>query len=158
MMPLLYWEWYVPVSCFDDAVLFIRSLTLYDSNFVHLWQGVGTKFLQESVLRQEEGTTEIASTNIFYGRRIRDCHAEVLARRAFRRTITLEMQRQLKSTSSPSEQQSPSSSPSDVLTMMKNQDDGRIVFGLKDNITLHFYASSAPCGNATVRQCCVLFC
>ena len=116
----------------------------------HIGQGVGTKFLQESVLRQEEDAIESASTNI-YGRRIRDCHAEVIARRAFRRKITLEMQKHLKSSSS-TKLQSSSSEAFDILTMIKNQDDGKILFRLKDSITLHFYASSAPCGNATVRK------
>jgi hypothetical protein len=52
-----------------------------------LWvlsMGVGTKFLSESCLRQEV-------ENESYGSRVRDMHAEVLARRAFRRQLTLEI-------------------------------------------------------------------
>jgi hypothetical protein len=54
-----------------------------------LSMGVGTKFLSESSLKEEE-------TSSIYGRRVRDCHAEVLARRAFRRRFTLEILEDLK--------------------------------------------------------------
>ena len=55
--------------------------------------GVGTKFLPESILRKEieESEQEGASTTTRYGERVRDCHAEVLARRAFRWQITKEI-------------------------------------------------------------------
>lgn len=60
-----------------------------------LWilsMGVGTKFLSESCLRQElENESEDG-----YGSRVRDMHAEVLARRAFRRQLTLEIQDDLR--------------------------------------------------------------
>eukprot|EP00978_Attheya_sp_CCMP212_P022199 scaffold65949_cov51-Attheya_sp.AAC.2 len=77
--------------------------------------GVGTKFLSESILQQElkscsdnddsskdAATTTSSSSSssspslspssrLGYGTRIRDCHAEVLARRAFRRQLSMEM-------------------------------------------------------------------
>ena len=46
--------------------------------------GVGTKFLSESCLRKEISSDD-------YGRRIRDSHAEVLARRSFCRHLMLEV-------------------------------------------------------------------
>jgi len=77
--------------------------------------GVGTKFLSESILQQElkscsdnddsskdavtttssssSSPSSLAPSNnrLGYGTRIRDCHAEVLARRAFRRQLSMEM-------------------------------------------------------------------
>ena len=57
-----------------------------------LGMGVGTKFLSESSLRQE-----VEHEHQFgYGSRVRDMHAEILARRAFRRQLTLEIQEDLR--------------------------------------------------------------
>jgi hypothetical protein len=55
--------------------------------------GVGTKYLSRAVLREEEEEEEGGGggRRRNYGERVRDCHAEVLARRAFLTRISLEM-------------------------------------------------------------------
>jgi hypothetical protein len=66
--------------------------------------GVGTKFLSESVLQgvnpQQQTDNQTRDNKVddeeeSYGSRVRDCHAEVLARRAFRCHLSLEMKRLL---------------------------------------------------------------
>ena len=101
--------------------------------------GVGTKFLPESILRDEAKSSS-------YGRRVRDCHAEVLARRGFRRQMTLEILQDLK-------QSSTNSTLSYQGILERSPDPGSSVqYRLRPGITLHFYSSSAPCGNATVKK------
>ena len=120
--------------------------------------------MQESVLRQEH----VGGVDQYqYGRRVRDCHAEVLARRAFRRAVTLEIQRQLLDFQNRQRDEAPTTD-SDGMTESVNSnnilratrlspgadsgnvDEVRIRFVLRESVTLHFYASSTPCGNATV--------
>ena len=120
--------------------------------------------MQESVLRQEH----VGGVNQYqYGRRVRDCHAEVLARRAFRRAVTLEIQRHLLDFQNRQRDEAPTTD-SDGMTESVNSnnilratrlspgadsgnvDEVRIRFVLRESVTLHFYASSTPCGNATV--------
>ena len=103
--------------------------------------GAGTKFLSESILREEEDTSER------YGERLRDCHAEVLARRAFRWQLTKEIRDDLQS----------NSHCTSILQRLSAEDNGEgsIVpckYGIKPGVTLHFYSSSAPCGNATLKK------
>lgn len=101
--------------------------------------GVGTKFLTEEVLRHEEcSTTE-------YGCRVRDCHAEVLARRAFRRQLSLEMKLLQQGTMVESKLES-----SYRFILGLDGDSFKIVDA--DGVTLHFYTSSAPCGNAVLKK------
>ena len=104
--------------------------------------GVGTKFLTESVLRADESNGPEAAGG--YGCRVRDCHAEVLARRAFRRQLCLEMKRLVSRGASISE------SYSDSYRPILRRADGR--YDLVQGVTLHFYSSSAPCGNATLKK------
>ena len=102
--------------------------------------GVGTKFLSEKMLRSE------ASSSSQYGRRVRDCHAEVLARRAFRRQLTLEIIEDLRRESS--------SEKPDKNRLLERQpnENGTIKFRLRPGVTIHFYSSSAPCGNAALKK------
>ena len=104
--------------------------------------GVGTKFLPESILQQELGKEQRTEVLVGmdghsylqgYGIRVRDCHAEVLARRAFRRQLYVDMQ------------QSPQG-----RCILEKCNDGQ--FRLKSDVTLHMYTSSAPCGNATIKK------
>ena len=121
--------------------------------------GVGTKFLRESVLRAEElhsdsgPMMEGADGNkrySGYGIRVRDCHAEVLARRAFRRQLSFEIQELL--------EQHPtrcSNGHRRILkqTQLRSAEKGtKAKFTLKSGVTLHFYSSSAPCGNAALKK------
>jgi double-stranded RNA-specific adenosine deaminase len=98
--------------------------------------GVGTKFLSEAVLHAEETNS--------YGTRVRDCHAEVLARRAFRRQLCLE----LEALSQSFENESIPESYRPILRLSCDGTDADLV----DDVTLHFYSSSAPCGNATLKK------
>jgi hypothetical protein len=110
-----------------------------------LSMGVGTKFLSESTLKEEEASSQ-------YGCRVRDCHAEVLARRSFRRRLTLEMLQDLKGML-PEDQSGDSTR---ILrrstTREQGGSDDRIRYTLREGVTLHMYTSSAPCGNATVSE------
>jgi double-stranded RNA-specific adenosine deaminase len=117
--------------------------------------GVGTKFLDDGVIKYEQNVDEATIDNC-YGKRIRDCHAEVLARRAFRRQLALEILSDLKN-ESPSTGEGEASNDRDDFSILERSKctDGNqqhICYRLKSNVTLHFYASSAPCGNATLKK------
>ena len=122
--------------------------------------GVGTKFLSDCILREEE----LNSGGECYGKRIRDCHAEVLAVRAFRRQLSLEIlehkwqmdEQGQNPNDAACEQRGTAYSP--ILELVENSEDDGCTnlalssakrsnrrYRLKSNITLHFYASSAPC-------------
>lgn len=114
-----------------------------------LGMGVGTKFLSQKVLEQEINT---ASSEEKYGNRVRDCHAEVLARRAFQRQLFLEIQRDLQPQQT-GDQFASSEDSTKIPRIIERVKDGNgtIQYRLRKGVTLHMYASSAPCGNATVR-------
>lgn len=109
-----------------------------DDNLVVLGLGVGTKFLAHSMLVQEQAG---------YGKRIRDGHAEVLARRAFQRHIIEEMRNDLALDGRKSDD--PLKIPPLVLERLDRGDEAtkaaEIRYRLKPGVSLHFYASSAPC-------------
>jgi hypothetical protein len=110
--------------------------------------GVGTKFVSHDVITDEQNNNE---NNNCYGKRVRDCHAEVLARRAFRRQVALEILTDLKRESSFDNNAENDS----ILERVECKDDDmqtNICYRLKPNVTLHFYASSTPCGNATLKK------
>lgn len=114
--------------------------------------GVGTKFLSRDLLEQEMGLRgpsnpmQQQGDTPIYGTRVRDCHAEVLARRAFRRQLLLEIRQDLLTFP-----QNNNSNQKDykAVGILERVDDG--CYKLKSGVSLHMYASSAPCGNATVR-------
>ena len=113
--------------------------------------GVGTKFVTHDVLVDEQNN----EANSCYGKRIRDCHAEVLARRAFRRQIALEILADLKKNSSSGCKVETGDDEQSIIERVKCKDDDiqtNIRYRLKTHITIHFYASSAPCGNATLKK------
>jgi hypothetical protein len=109
--------------------------------------GVGTKFLSATTLQEQNICT-----------RIRDCHAEVLARRAFRRQLLHEIENDLQGKSYEAGKYVP------ILERIKDdnqpeQNEAKKLkmnrlpkYGLRPGVTLHFYASSAPCGNATLKK------
>ena len=132
-----------------------NDTTHHRSRLVMLGMGVGTKFLSGEMLENElkisqklgDNLTANDGTPVGYGRRVRDCHAEVLARRAFCRQLLLEIRQDLDQHSTLT-----SSSKSDVSVLQREKaSDGSIRFKLKPGVSLHMYCSSAPCGNATVR-------
>lgn len=148
--------------------------------------GVGTKFLSEDILREDEAS-QISNVecdesiddigeddsktgmnsrgNFVYGKRLRDCHAEVLARRAFRRQITLEMIQLVegrfskRNNSEQTDIKGEDGKNTNICTgntiyrpiLMKSETSDES-FSLRQGVTLHFYSSSAPCGNATLKK------
>ena len=123
-----------------------------NSQLYMLGMGVGTKFLSSDVLNIEMGFESLPetsrNTSIGYGKRVRDCHAEVLARRAFRRQLSLEMLQALQLYNNKDTITKPE--PFCILQRIINT-NGSVKFALRPGVSLHMYASSAPCGNATVR-------
>ncbi|KAL7525962.1 hypothetical protein ACHAXR_001240, partial [Thalassiosira sp. AJA248-18] len=132
--------------------------------------GVGTKFLPDAIIREEQlGTSE---EDDGYGKRIRDCHAEVLARRAFRRQIALEILADLKSSHNERGGKIIRNSREvvnfPILERIEHSDHdsnhigdeenslhaavASVCYRLRPCVTLHFYASSAPCGNAALKK------
>ena len=105
-----------------------------DDNLQIMAMGIGTKFLNESTLHKEE-------TSRVYGMAVRDCHAEVLAHRAFQQQLCLELSHHLNG--------NPFTNYKAILQRNKT-------FELRPNVTLHMYTSSAPCGNATLKKFCKL--
>lgn len=104
-----------------------------------LAMGVGTKFLRESVIRDQHRERR-------YGERVRDCHAEVLARRAFRRHLTDailgDVRRPGAKTTTPT-----------VPSILQRVETSPIVrYRLKPSVTLHMYCSSTPCGNSALKK------
>lgn len=71
-------------------------------------------------------------------------HAEVLARRAFRRELTVDILRDL---------HSQGLDKKSILCRSSEKTPNNIVkYSLKPGVTLHMYTSSAPCGNATLKK------
>ena len=91
--------------------------------------GTGTKFLPNALLSGPGART---------GRLVRDCHAEVVARRALKRFLLREVRRA-----------APGGGGSEVLEESP-QAEGR--FRLRPGLSLHFYSSSQPCGNACLKR------
>lgn len=123
--------------------------------------GAGTKFLPDAVLREEERRLEGNGDDACYGKRIRDCHAEVLARRAFRRRVALEMLADLRGDDADGGVGGGGGyAPILERAEGRDGDDGggdpkvksRIRYRLRADVTLHFYASSAPCRCLSPRQ------
>ncbi|KAL7520196.1 hypothetical protein ACHAWX_004939 [Stephanocyclus meneghinianus] len=131
--------------------------------------GVGTKFLSAHTLQDE---LQYCTP---YGNRIRDSHAEVLARRAFKRQLLEEIWADLQGASfkvnndyipilervGPNQYDNNETSDESKVTQNTSKrlrsgfiadHDKNIRYKLKDGVTLHFYASSAPCGNATLKK------
>jgi double-stranded RNA-specific adenosine deaminase len=111
--------------------------------------GVGTKFLSNSLLAGESASSQ-------YGDRVRDCHAEVLARRALRRYLSLQILNDRK-VKKPDAQKDPFGmvilEKSQFTEDADNNTTTKLpLYKLNPHITLHCYTSSAPCGNAVLKR------
>ena len=109
--------------------------------------GVGTKFLPDAILQEEQQLGKDDADGS-YGKRIRDCHAEVLARRAFVRQISMEILNMVQTTDGDKDVKGDVGMKSGyipILEEVKHEGDTRTSFRLRPGVTLHFYASSAPC-------------
>ncbi|KAL1522002.1 hypothetical protein AB1Y20_021647 [Prymnesium parvum] len=93
--------------------------------------GCGTKFLRRAQIEADVA-----------GACVRDCHAEVLARRAFRRYVAAEVRRWL---AGGGEEKTPP-----PLFDAELSAEGRLQ--LAEGVTLHLYSSSQPCGNASIKR------
>ena len=109
-----------------------------NDNLLVLGLGVGTKFLAHSLLVEKQAG---------YGKRIRDGHAEVLARRAFQRHIIEEIMNDLALGGRKCDD--PQKLPPLVLERLDRGDEAtktaELRYRLRPGVSLHFYASSAPC-------------
>jgi len=136
-----HYKQHVPASFLESQQTCVATVVAHEhaeDRLIVLAMGVGTKFLTEATLRKETCDGEM------YGVRVRDLHAEVLARRAFRRYLTEVIRRC----------RDGSEDPSGFVTIepAPAQKGPSTKFRLKDGITLHFYCSSSPCGNSVIKK------
>ena len=82
------------------------------------------------------------------GDRLRDLHAEALARRAFK--VYLHRQLETTAESQAREGGGEKGDAAENAPIVAQDSDG--FFSLRSGCSVHFYTSSAPCGNATVRR------
>lgn len=113
----------------------------YDHRLKVVAMGVGTKFLTENLILKETCGEEC------YGERVRDCHAEVLARRAFRRFLS----EQLLQCNPKHDSKDDRSDDNLILERIDADEQGRR-FRLRNGWHVHFYTSSAPCGNSVLKK------
>jgi hypothetical protein len=144
----------------DDDAITLRAT----DRLTVVGMGVGTKFLSESVLQENQKRNmnkveeeEEEEEEESYGSRVRDCHAEVLARRAFRCHLSLEMKRlvQEQMQQREPEPQDPVDSILECVVVRSSTSTTtppRLAFRLRPGVTLHLYTSSAPCGNACLKK------
>ena len=97
--------------------------------------GVGTKYLSHRAYE----------THSFSGQQIRDCHAEVLARRAFLKFLQDQVYRSFDEWLRPSKYEI--KYRKSIFSLGQN---GLLV--IKPGHSFHFYSSSQPCGNATIKR------
>ena len=105
--------------------------------------GVGTKFMRQADID--------ADTK---GQCVRDCHAEVLTRRAFVRFLCLAMLRLLRRQS---DDRATTADSSDefatiVTQVLRIRDAAKPCFELRPGVSVHMYSSAQPCGNAVNRR------
>jgi hypothetical protein len=81
--------------------------------------------------------------------RVRDCHAEVLARRGFLKYLHIEAFKLLKQRN---RTENLSITPVDHLNSVFEIDQISGLFKLRSHYSLHLYTSSAPCGNASIKK------
>ena len=101
--------------------------------------GVGTKYLCQRLIQEDK-----------QGVRVRDSHAEILAKRALQRFLYNQVRRALIQHTSGN-----SADPSifEIVTPKFPQSGKKLKpLRLRENIRLHFYSSSVPCGNASIKR------
>lgn len=151
-------------SCCDDHHEEVKEEGLFVVSV-----GVGTKVARGDTIMVERQSTIGAANG---DRIVRDCHAEVLARRGFVRFLYSEVEKcfkrqQQQSKVSDRKQQQEfgeenNNSSSFVLTSQsQSQSSSYCIFDLsacgqhvhlKDCVRVHMYSSSQPCGNASIKR------
>jgi len=131
-------------TCIATVVAYFKDT----DTLIVLALGVGTKFLPVTMLQQDQRLL-----------RVRDCHAEILCKRAFRRYLFQEILISKQKKDAQIQQQHGCCGYEDglwsILEENKSLDNGNyhpIQYRIKNNVTLHLYCSSAPCGNATLKK------
>ncbi len=106
--------------------------------------GVGTKVLNASKINEEKSNGNDGD------RLVRDCHAEVLARRGFLAYLyhELERLRTTQCTDYPSESSAANTPHNSIFEWNPVTNKLR----LREGIKLHLYSSSQPCGNASIKK------
>jgi len=107
------------------AVVCVRREGGSEPSFRAVSLGAGTKFLRAAQIRED-----------VHGARVRDCHAEVLARRAFQRYLRAQLLACTRCESS--------------VLLPPERPGGR--FRLAPGASFHLYTSSQPCGNASAKR------
>ena len=104
---------------------------------------MGTKFLT-SLYCTEDGHVHDA-----YWGSVRDCHAEILARRSFMKYIYNNIENILQDHTSPNEIFLPIDK-----SILEEATGPEILhaFQLRPEVRFHFYTSSQPCGNACIKK------
>lgn len=92
--------------------------------------GVGTKFLSQELIKAD-----------VEGMRVRDSHAEILARRALQRFLYTQARLALKG-----------NDRMDETCIFEMAGVGGKPLRLKQGMRFHFYSSSVPCGNASIKR------
>ena len=133
-----------PLTC----VATIVAHSSIDNTLSILSMGVGTKFLKYDMLMSKDYP---------YGSRVRDMHAEILCQRAFKRYLLLEMKHHIVRERKRSGEDS---TKNRILMPLPHQPSNppetKPQFTLRADVTLHFYCSSVPCGNASLKKFCKL--
>lgn len=126
-------------TCVAGVVMLLPPSAEGDEQLVVVALGVGTKTAGMQVLREEakrmknQGGAQTLESKI-----LRDCHAEVLARRAFKRWLV----NMCHSASISSD------GISEYRVIRKVEDK----YMIDPKVTFHLYSSSQPCGNASVKK------
>eukprot|EP00976_Prorocentrum_cordatum_P089491 1187744-Prorocentrum_minimum.AAC.4 len=127
-------DWESSAQTVIAAFLLLHATSQGESDLEVVALGVGTKYMSaRAIAASEEGCAGEP------GVAVRDSHAEVLARRAFRLYLAREMQR-----------------GADSTLFAENHDEqishAEYSCRLRDSVSVHLYTSSMPCGNACVRK------
>ena len=107
------------------AVVCVRREAGSEPSFRAVSLGAGTKFLRAAQIRED-----------VEGARVRDCHAEVLSRRAFQRYLHAQLLACMRG------------QPSVMLPPERAGERFRLAPG----VSFHLYSSSQPCGNASAKR------
>ena len=105
--------------------------------------GLGTKYLRRSLLEA------MAESGGWEGQRVKDAHAEVIAKRNLQLYLLKELELHCSGESLNSYHLMEGENLMGILEAVPGQPS---VLRLKPGISFHLYTSSAPCGNACIRK------
>lgn len=148
------------LSVAKDHEFFKNAVDLYDGRVVEGWDGAfivvsfgaGTKHLPHSVAKNDINNDDSKRS---LHRRVRDMHAEVLARRAFQNFLLAQVDL-IMHCKRVLEREDPELSAETLGNIVlvpdcPNERHG-MKFKLRDGIGVHMYCSAMPCGNACIKR------